>query len=61
MPPSGSTVADLMSGCTRSVVHLEMRDHYGVAEEADDSQTRLETGRLDAGPRSPDWACGSPS
>jgi len=50
------TIAELMDECTRSAVHLEMRDHYGVAAEADDFRTWLETGRLDTDPRSPDWA-----
>ncbi|WP_069766212.1 DUF6879 family protein [Streptomyces sp. LUP47B] len=56
MPSSESTIAELMADCTRSAVHLEMRDHYGVAEEADDFRAWLETGRLDTDPASPDWA-----
>ncbi|WP_327401416.1 hypothetical protein OG194_15380 [Streptomyces sp. NBC_01288] len=50
------TIAELMDKCTRSAVHLEMRDHYGVAAEADDFGTWLETGQLDTDPGSPDWA-----
>jgi len=50
------TIAELMDECTRSAVHLEMRDHYGVASEADDFRTWLETGRLDTDPGSQDWA-----
>ncbi|MEV6182279.1 DUF6879 family protein [Streptomyces sp. NPDC052015] len=54
--PGAPTIAELMDGCTRSAVHLEMRDQYGVAAEASDFQAWLETGRLDTDPASPDWA-----
>ena len=50
------TIAELMADCTRSAVHLEMRDHYGVAAEADAFRAWLATGHLDTGPGSPDWA-----
>jgi hypothetical protein len=33
-----------------------MRDHYGVAAEADDFRAWLATGHLDTDPGSPDWA-----
>lgn len=56
MPSSAPTIADLMARCTRSAVHLEMRDHYGTSEEAADFNTWLRTGQLDTDPRSPDWA-----
>ncbi|MEU1791751.1 DUF6879 family protein [Streptomyces sparsogenes] len=56
MPLSIPTIADLMADCTRSAVHLEMRDHYGVAAEADDFSEWLRTGSVDTDPNSPDWA-----
>ncbi|GGN59902.1 hypothetical protein GCM10011579_024500 [Streptomyces albiflavescens] len=56
MPSSEPTIAELLDGCTHSAVHIEMRDHYGVAAEADDFRAWLETGRLDTDPGSPDWA-----
>ncbi|GGX94900.1 DUF6879 family protein [Streptomyces fructofermentans] len=56
MSPSGPTIADLLAGAERTAVHLEMRDQYGVAAEAEDFRTWLETGRLDTDPASPDWA-----
>ncbi|QEV18651.1 DUF6879 family protein [Streptomyces alboniger] len=56
MSSTAPTIAELFGDCTRSAVHLEMRDLYGAAEEAEDFQTWLETGRLDTDPGSPDWA-----
>ncbi len=56
MPSSGPTVAELLAGCKRSAVHLETRDHYGVAHEAADFQSWLRTGRLDTDPRSEERA-----
>lgn len=56
MPSSKPTIADLFADCTRSAVHLEMRDQYGVAAEAEDFRTWMETGQLDDDPASPDWA-----
>ncbi|MFG2883248.1 DUF6879 family protein [Streptomyces sp. NPDC048297] len=56
MSSSTPTIADLMNECTRSAVHLEMRDHYGVAAEADDFREWLETGHVDTDPASPGWA-----
>ncbi|MFE9415708.1 DUF6879 family protein [Streptomyces griseofuscus] len=56
MSSSEPTIAELMARCTRSAVHLEMRDHYGVAHEAADFRAWLETGQLDDDPASPDWA-----
>ncbi|MCF3131248.1 DUF6879 family protein [Streptomyces olivochromogenes] len=56
MSSSEPTIAELMAQCTRSAVHLEMRDHYGVAHEAADFKAWLETGQLDTDAASPDWA-----
>ncbi|WP_055702242.1 DUF6879 family protein [Streptomyces silaceus] len=56
MPSSAPTIADLFAGASRSAVHLEMRDHYGVAAEADDFREWLDTGHLDTDPTSPNWA-----
>ncbi|WP_432180523.1 DUF6879 family protein [Streptomyces sp. NBC_00063] len=56
MPPSLPTIAELLGGCSRSAVHLEMRDRYGNAAEADDFRAWRETGRLDIDPGSSDWA-----
>lgn len=47
---------DLIAGCTRSAVHLEMRDSYGVDDEADDFARWLATGRRDADSASDYWA-----
>jgi hypothetical protein len=35
MPSSVPTLAELISGCTHSAVHLEMRDSYAVDKELD--------------------------
>lgn len=56
MSSNNQTIADLMDQCTRSAVHLEMRDHYGVAAEAEDFRKWLETGHVDTDPASPGWA-----
>ena len=56
MSSSVPTIAELMDGCERSAVHLEMRDQYGVTAEADDFHAWLETGHVDTDPASPDWA-----
>ncbi|GHE98669.1 hypothetical protein GCM10018785_73280 [Streptomyces longispororuber] len=56
MSSSEPTIAELMDNCTRTAVHLEMRDQYGVAAEADDFRTWLETGELDTDPSSEGWA-----
>ncbi|MGI5443099.1 DUF6879 family protein [Streptomyces shenzhenensis] len=56
MPSNLPAIADLLNECSRSAVHLEMRDHYGVAAEADDFREWLETGRIDIDPASPGWA-----
>ncbi|MEW2163819.1 DUF6879 family protein [Streptomyces sp. NPDC007084] len=56
MPSSEPTIAELMRSCSRSAVHLEMRDRYGTAAEAKDFQVWLDTGRLDTDPGSSEWA-----
>ncbi|MEU5382196.1 MULTISPECIES: DUF6879 family protein [unclassified Streptomyces] len=56
MSSNNQTIADLMDQCTRSAVHLEIRDHYGVAAEAEDFRKWLETGHVDTDPASPGWA-----
>ncbi|MFQ6144117.1 DUF6879 family protein [Streptomyces seoulensis] len=56
MPSSAPSFDDLLAACTRSAVHLEMRDQYGVSAEADEFRAWLETGQVDTDPRSPDWA-----
>jgi hypothetical protein len=56
MPSSAPPFDELLSRCTRSAVHLEMRDQYGVASEAADFRMWLETGQLDTDPHSDDWA-----
>ncbi|MFD6684190.1 DUF6879 family protein [Micromonospora parva] len=56
MPLSAPPFDELLSRCTRSAVHLEMRDQYGVAAEASDFRAWLETGQLDTDPHSEGWA-----
>ncbi|MET7384885.1 DUF6879 family protein [Streptomyces sp. NPDC005529] len=56
MPSSEPTIAELVSGCARSAVHLEMRDQYGTVAEAEDFRAWLDTGRLDKDPDSSEWA-----
>lgn len=48
--------AELLDGAQRSAVHLEMRDAYGVASEADKLTRWKETGQVDDDPESPYWA-----
>ncbi|MEU2558311.1 DUF6879 family protein [Streptomyces longispororuber] len=50
------TFAELLAGCTRSAVHLEMRDQYGVSDEAEGFSTWLRTGQRDTDPASENWA-----
>ena len=54
MPSSEPTIAELIAQCTQSAVHLEMRDHYGIAHETGDFRAWLETGQLDTDPASPE-------
>ncbi|MEU3683790.1 DUF6879 family protein [Streptomyces sp. NPDC030592] len=55
MPQSVPSFADLLDGARESAVHLEMRDSYGVASEADDFRQWLETGAVDDDPDSTYW------
>lgn len=50
------TFAELLACCTRSAVHLEMRDQYGVSDEAEGLATWLRTGQRDTDPASENWA-----
>lgn len=56
MSSSEPTFPELLSGCQRSAVHLEMRDQYGVSDEADGFSTWLRTGQRDTDPSSESWA-----
>jgi hypothetical protein len=46
---------ELLDGAQRTAVHLEMRDAYGVVDEADDYSHWKATGERDVDPRSPYW------
>ncbi|WP_369169649.1 DUF6879 family protein [Streptomyces sp. R28] len=46
----------LMEAAQRSAMHLEMRDQYGVGDEADDFNTWRRTGQRDTDPHSEYWA-----
>ncbi len=48
--------AELLAKTTLTALHLEMRDHYLVDEEADDFAQWQATGRRDADPASPYWS-----
>ncbi|MDX3585099.1 DUF6879 family protein [Streptomyces europaeiscabiei] len=56
MPPNVPSFDELLDGAQRSAVHLEMRDAYGVAGEADDFARWQNTGERDTDPGSPYWA-----
>jgi hypothetical protein len=56
MPPSVPSFAELLDTAKESAVHLEMRDSYGVASEAEDLACWQESGELDIDPESPYWA-----
>ncbi|WP_427920818.1 DUF6879 family protein [Streptomyces sp. cg40] len=47
---------ELLDGAQHSAVHLEMRDAYGVAGEADNFGHWQRTGERDNDPESPYWA-----
>jgi hypothetical protein len=47
---------ELLAGAKSSAVHLEMRDSYGVGDEAADFATWKRTGRRDVDPTSAYWA-----
>jgi hypothetical protein len=55
MPSSVPSFAELLDGARQSAVHLEMRDAYGVAGEADDFARWQTTGQRDIDPGSPYW------
>ncbi|AXG79681.1 DUF6879 family protein [Streptomyces paludis] len=46
---------ELMAATTRAAVHLEMRDAYGVSDEADDFRHWRQTGERDVDPASAYW------
>ncbi|WP_435172557.1 DUF6879 family protein [Actinacidiphila sp. bgisy145] len=50
------TFDELIGGCTRSAVHLEMRDQYAVGDEAADFERWRATGERDVDPASEYWA-----
>ncbi|MCW7945151.1 hypothetical protein AAW14_24845 [Streptomyces hygroscopicus] len=56
MPRKVPGFDELLDGAQRSAVHLEMRDTYGVASEADDFARWKRTGERDADPGSSYWA-----
>lgn len=56
MPQNVPSFAELLDGAQRSAVHLEMRDAYGVAGEADDFARWQSTGERDMDPGSPYWS-----
>lgn len=56
MPQSAPSFNDLMEAAQRSAVHLEMRDQYGVGDEAADFDNWLRTGERDVDPASEYWA-----
>ncbi|MGW4981937.1 DUF6879 family protein [Streptomyces mirabilis] len=56
MPSSEPTFAELLAGCERSAVHLEMRDGYAVDEEDADLRAWRRSGQRDADPTSAYWA-----
>ncbi|MER5226071.1 DUF6879 family protein [Streptomyces flaveus] len=55
MPSNVPPFSELMARCTHSAVHLEMRDQYGVSDEAEDFATWLRTGQRDTDPASEYW------
>ncbi|CBG71856.1 conserved hypothetical protein [Streptomyces scabiei 87.22] len=55
MPSSVPTFDELLDGAQRSAIHLEMRDSYGVASEADDFARWQRTGERDIDPGSAYW------
>lgn len=55
MPSSVPSFAELLDGARRSAVHLEMRDAYGVGNEAEDFARWQTTGERDTDPASPYW------
>lgn len=56
MPQNVPSFDELLNGAQHTAVHLEMRDAYGVAGEADDFAHWQRTGERDVDPGSPYWA-----
>lgn len=56
MPQNELRFNDLLEAAQHSAVHLEMRDVYGVGDEADDFIQWQETGWRDGDPGSAYWA-----
>ena len=56
MSSSEPTFAELLARCSRSAVHLEMRDQYGVSDESEGFRAWLRTGQRDTDPASETWA-----
>ncbi|QIK07088.1 hypothetical protein G7Z12_14575 [Streptomyces sp. ID38640] len=56
MPQNEPSFKDLMENTQHSAVHLEMRDVYGVGDEADDFNQWKATSSRDADPGSAYWA-----
>ncbi|MGQ4517181.1 DUF6879 family protein [Streptomyces sp. DW26H14] len=56
MPQSALSFKDVFGRVQRSAVHLEMRDQYGVGDEAADFEEWKRSGRRDADPTSAYWA-----
>ncbi|ASQ95208.1 MULTISPECIES: DUF6879 family protein [Streptomyces] len=55
MPSSAPTFAELMAGCTRSAVHLEMRDVYSVDSERQQFEAWRQGFRHDPADRESWW------
>ncbi|MEV0440005.1 DUF6879 family protein [Streptomyces spectabilis] len=55
MSPSEPGFDDLLEAAEHSAVHLEMRDTYGVGDEADDFEEWKRTGQRDVDPGSAYW------
>ncbi|EKX66600.1 hypothetical protein Sipo8835_22735 [Streptomyces ipomoeae] len=56
MPQNVPSFDELLNSAQHSAVHLEMRDAYGVAAEADDFARWKSTGERDTDPASSYWA-----
>jgi hypothetical protein len=56
MPQNVLTFDELLDTARHSAVHLEMRDSYGVSDEADDFARWQRTGQRDLDPASPYWS-----
>ncbi|MFI9428960.1 DUF6879 family protein [Streptomyces achromogenes] len=55
MPQSVPSFAELLDGARESALHLEMRDAYGVAGEAEALARWRKTGEVDTDPASSYW------